>query len=141
VIIFDTNVVSEIMRPQPDKAVLAWLENLAPQDPAITTVTIGEILSGIAILPVGRRRSQLETSWSALLESVFEWRIYSFDMASAERLADVVAICRRRGTPINLADAQIAATALAHNHTPLATRDSDFAGLGLAVVNPWTSAL
>ena len=113
-ILLDTNVISELMRPKPDPGVLAWADGLDPEAVAITAMNEAEILHGLARLPAGRRQVQLRQSWEALM-----WQ--------RERLA----------RPMATADAVIAATALA-NGVPLATRDvHDFAEIGLALINPW----
>lgn len=70
-IVLDTNVISELMRPQPDSQVMAWANGLDPQAIAITAMNETEILHGIARLPAGRRRQELGQSWQALMASVF----------------------------------------------------------------------
>ena len=124
-ILLDTNVISELMRPQPEPKVLAWADGLDPEAVAITAMNEAEILHGLARLPDGRRKRELLQSWDALCDAV-HW------------YADLLYRRERAGRSMATADAVIAATALAHG-AYLATRDgADFAALGIAVINPWT---
>jgi predicted nucleic acid-binding protein len=138
VIVLDTNVISELMRPQPDQQVLAWANNLDPESAAITAMNEAEILHGLARLPDGRRKQALRESWDALAAELFAGRVWAFTSEAAHWYGELVSHRERLARPIATADAVIAAIALAHD-APLATRNtSDFADLGLQLINPWT---
>ena len=133
-ILLDTNVISELMRPKPDPGVLAWADGL---DPEAVAMNEAEILHGLARLPAGRRQVQLRQSWEALVSELFSGRIWSFSSEAAHWYAELLWQRERLARPMATADAVIAATALA-NGVPLATRDvHDFAEIGLALINPW----
>lgn len=137
-IVLDTNVLSEEMKPAPDAAVHRWLLGQNAGDLFTTAVTEAEIRLGIAILPDGKRKQELETAASRIL-ALFDGRILPFDSAAAPEFARIVAERRRMGRPVADFDAQIAAITLSRGMT-LATRNGpDFVGTGLAVIDPWTS--
>ena len=136
-IILDTNVVSELMRPTPARAVLSWLRRHPGDDLSTTAVTVAEIRYGIARLPEGRRREALHQAANEVF-AAFPDQVFPFDLAAAAVYADVVAHREGLGNPIDGFDAQIAAICRAHAAT-LATRNTkDFADTGVALVNPWT---
>lgn len=136
-IVLDTNVVSELMRPEPHPAVLSWVVARSAAELHTTTVTQAEVLYGIALLPTGKRREALASAAAAVFAVDFAGRVLPFDGAAAEHFAELVAARRRSGSPIENFDAQIAAIARAVGAS-LATRDTGgFADCGLAVVNPW----
>jgi predicted nucleic acid-binding protein len=137
VIILDTNVISNLMRSQPDPAVLAWSAAQARSMLYTTSISKAEILYGIAALPEGRRRRGLATAAEAMFTEDFAGRVLPFDEIAAAYYAEIVASRRRSGTPIDGFDAQIAAIASAMGGD-IATRDVDgFANCGVAVINPW----
>lgn len=138
-IILDTNVVSEMMRATPNAAAFLWL-NRQPVDQIYTTViTEAEILIGIALLPAGQRRDELDKDGRLLFDSDLDGRILLFDRAAAALLATIFSSRRRQGRPIEFADAQIAAIARSQNAT-LATRNTrDFTDCGIDLVDPWTA--
>jgi predicted nucleic acid-binding protein len=136
-IILDTNVVSELMRSSPDPAVVAWVGGHPPTSLFITTVTVAEILYGIAIMPLGERRKRLEQAVSAMIREDFADRVLGFDSAAAHACAVIAARRRSAGHPIAQFDAQIAAIAASRN-SAIATRNvSDFENCGLDVLDPW----
>ncbi|GIG36420.1 type II toxin-antitoxin system VapC family toxin [Cellulomonas pakistanensis] len=138
-IVLDTNVVSEIFRPEPAPRVVAWLEDLTG-DVAITAVTLAELLAGVRRLPDGRRRSALVEQVDLALEPYRATRaILPFDVAAAEQYADVLAARERAGRPIHTADAQIAAICRVHGATCATRNVKDFADTGVEVVDPWTA--
>ncbi len=138
VIVLDTNVISELMRPQPDQRVLAWANCLDPEGVAITAMNEAEILHGLARLPDGRRKQALRRSWDALAADLFHGRVWPFTREAAHWYGELVSHRERLARPIATTDAVIAAIALAHR-APLATRDTnDFSELGLQLINPWT---
>lgn len=139
-ILLDTNVVSELMRPRPDAAVFAWVAHQPRQSLLTTSVTKAEILYGIALLADGRRKVGLGAAAQRMFGEHFANRILGFDAAAAVYYAEILTKRRRAGKPMATLDAQIAAIALTAR-TAVATRDvTDFEGCGLAVVNPWAAA-
>lgn len=137
VVVLDTNVVSELMRPTPATAVRTWADHLQPTTVHTTSVTLAEVRFGIARLPPGRRRTTLMGA-AADVFGAFADRILPFDGTAAGHYADIVVEREQRGMPISGFDAQIAAICRAHRAV-LATRNiSDFELLGLELVDPWT---
>lgn len=137
-IILDTNVVSELMRPQPAPRVVAWARGQSPASIAITAVTVAEIGWGIARLPQGARRTSLASRASRIF-AAHAREVLPFDLRAAAHYGDIVAARTAAGRPINGFDAQIAAIARAHKAT-LATRDSGgFAGVSIPLVDPWST--
>lgn len=138
-IVLDTNVVSELMRPRPDEAVVRWVDDQPDGQVAITAVTAAELLYGAARLPAGLRQRTLVERVVGMLRDDFADRILPFDADAAERYALVVVERERRGRPISAADAQIAAICSSHGAV-LATRNGrDFDGIDVTVVDPWHS--
>lgn len=138
-IVLDTNVVSELMRPVPNPAVLAWVDAQPDQDLWLSSVVVSELLYGLARLPSGARRAQLTQAFEAMLAEDFGGRVLAFDLPAAVVYADLVSTREQLGQPLAMADAQIAATCLAHG-AQLATRNvRHFEALGLNWVNPWTN--
>ena len=134
-ILVDTNVWSEAFRPRPDPNVEGWARRNSDAL-RLSTVVLGELLSGVAMMPAGQKRDALEAGYVDLIESYAD-RIVSFDLAAARRYADVLAFQIAEGRDPGTADTQIAATALA-NGFALATRNTKhFAGLGLKLIDPW----
>ena len=138
-LILDTNVVSELMKADPFRAVFAWVSSHPPAELFTTTITMAEVLYGIERLPHGKRRDQLVREAESIFVEDFAGRILTFDESSA-RVFPVIATQRRaHGRPIGSSDAQIAAITRAYGAT-LATRNTDdFEGCGVRVVNPWKS--
>jgi hypothetical protein len=139
VILLDTNVVSEPMRSKPDQRVLAWLDAQAVESLYLATVSLSELLLGIASLPAGKRRRALASSLDEQIISLFAKRIVPFDIAGAEAYAEIVTRSRRHGNSIAVADAQIAAIAASRRFS-VATRDeTPFRAAGITVINPWAA--
>nr|WP_246400987.1 type II toxin-antitoxin system VapC family toxin [Jiangella mangrovi] len=135
----DTNVISEGFRRFPDPEVIDWLDEVPEDTTFISAVTVGEVRKGIAKLPLGRRRSNLEAWLTDGLVLRFEGRILALDAEVADLWGRTVAACESDGRPVDPIDAQIGATALWHGLT-LATRNvRDFAPMGVEVFNPWRS--
>jgi toxin FitB len=134
--ILDTNVVSELMRPNPDPSVVRWFADLSAEESHLTSITVAEILLGIELLPTGKRRDVLRAGAERTL-AVFADHILAFDEKAAHEFSVVSATRRRQGRPMSEFDAQIAAIARTHRAT-VATRDKDdFEGCGVRLVNPW----
>lgn len=137
-IVLDTNVISELMRPEPNPAVTAWVA-AQPRDALYTTsINRAEILYGIAAMPAGKRRDGAAALVEAMFAEEFAGRILPFAAEAAPHFARIVAERRRAGMPIEGFDALIAAATLAAGGF-IATRDiGGFANCGLTIVNPWT---
>jgi predicted nucleic acid-binding protein len=137
VILLDTNVLSEMVRPEPDQNVLDWLDALDAGQVATSAITVAELLYGVARLPEGRRKKQLAAAIGELIDQDLAGRVHPFDKSAAQHYAQLVDERERAGTPISTADAQIAAICLTLGAT-LATRNtSDFEGTGVKLLNPW----
>ncbi len=137
-IILDTNVVSETMASSPSEATLAWVAKARTADELfITTITVAEILSGVELLPPGKRRDKLNSEAEATFRQDFGGRILEFDEMAARQFAHIASSRRRAGRPIAEFDAQIAAIARVHGAL-LATRNTgDFEDCGIRLANPW----
>ncbi len=137
-ILLDTNVLSELMRSQPDQAVFDWFAERTGDVFYVSAITQAEILLGILLLPAGKRRDALAAAADGMFSQDFAGRCLSFDARSAAAYAAVVSGRRQAGLAISTEDAQIAAIALAHGY-PLATRNvKDFFRIkGLTLYNPW----
>ena len=136
-IILDTNVLSEVMRPAPAVRVLEWLAKESAHSVFTTTIAMAEILYGIELLPKGRRRAALEAAALAMFEEDFAGRILPFDGDAARVFPKMAAARRTSGRPITQFDAQIAAIARSRG-AAIATRNSgDFEECGVTVLNPW----
>ena len=138
-ILLDTNVVSEAMKPDPDPAVLGWLDEQAAETLFLCSVTIAELMFGIAALPKGKRKDRLTTALEGVV-TLFADRILPFDIEAARRYADLAVSARAAGRGFPTPDGYMAAIAAAHDFA-VASRDSSaFSAAGLNVINPWTSA-
>jgi predicted nucleic acid-binding protein len=122
VIVLDTNVLSELVRPVPSAVVISWARAQDPGTIFTTTICEAEILYGIAIMPDGRSRSALARAVEAMLGTVLAGRVLPFDRSAAVQYADWAADCRRAGKMVGMADLQIAATARGRGATAIATR-------------------
>ena len=137
-IVLDTNVVSELMRPSPSSNVVDWVAGQAPPNLYLSTISEAELRYGVEILPAGERRNRLLAEVEGMLQEDFAGRILPFDSAAAQAYAVVAATRRAAGHPINHADCQIAAIARCRGAS-VATRDvDDFEGCGIDVIDPWT---
>ena len=136
--LLDTNVLSELMRQQPAAAVLGWFAHHARAAMHTSAVTQAEILTGIALLPAGKRRTALLDAAEQMFEVDFNARCLQFNSAAAKNYAVIVAARTLQGRPISTEDAQIAAIAQAAGLT-LATRNTkDFDLIDdLLLANPW----
>lgn len=137
-IVLDTNVLSELMRPAPAPRVVDWLDAQDAREVATTAITVAEILYGIERLPDGRRKQRLAELAAVVFETHFKpERILAFDARTAIHYAGQVATGERAGRTVPMADAQIAAICIEHQAV-LATRNvRDFESLDVALANPW----
>lgn len=135
-IVLDTNVLSEPLRPHPESAVLDWLADHT--DASITAITVGELLVGVSRLPPGARRDSLA---AAVDRAIGEAEVLAYDDVAAPAYARIQDHRRNAGRPLAVEDGMIAAICLAHG-AALATRNTrDFEGLGVELVNPWEPRL
>lgn len=138
-IILDTNVLSALMRTDPDPAVVRWLDRQPHESIWITSITVFETRFGLAVLPSGRRRQALEAAFSRVLDDDLERRVLDFDVPAAEAAAALGGSRQRAGRPVDLRDTQIAGIALARR-AALATRNvRHFKDLKVRVVDPWAA--
>jgi len=136
-IVLDTNVLSEPLRPSPSTKVLDWMRSQPNTVLFTTTITEAELLYGIAFLPRGKRRDLLKSVVERMFAVHLAGRVLPFDNAAARDYADIAAVRRRSGRPMSEPDARIAAIARSRG-AELATRNvADFAGCELEVINPW----
>jgi toxin FitB len=138
-IILDTNVLSALMREQPEPRVLDWLDGQPAASIWITAITVMEIRFGLQAMPKGRRRDPLIQSFDLLLKDVIEGRISPFDADAGTRAADLMASRKRLGRPVEVRDTMIAGIVLA-NRATLATRNTKhFEELQVSLIDPWKS--
>lgn len=138
-ILLDTNVISEPLRPAGDPIVLVWLDKQDIKALHISTITLAELRFGIAVLPEGQRRTSLHSNLEQRILPLFAGRILPFDTAAAGAYADLRAEARRQGKAIARTDGYIAAIARARGLS-VATRDTaPFNAAGLTVIDPWQS--
>ena len=137
--ILDTNVISELMRPEPDGRVIGWVSEQPGGSLFTTAVSEAELRYGMALLPPGQRRGLLMEALNQMMEEDFSGRILPFDRSAARAYADIVATRRQRGRPITQFDAQIAAIARSRDAGMVTRNDRDLGDCGLAVFNPWES--
>jgi predicted nucleic acid-binding protein len=138
-IILDTNIVSELMRPTPDPVVKAWLSALGDTPLVTTAITIAEISYGLARLPDGRRRQGLERQFTALAGPQGMLPVLSFDDVAAREAGRLRALREATGVSAHPSDMMIAGLA-AVMAALIATRNvKDFSGLPIAIVDPWSA--
>ena len=136
-IILDSNVITELMRPAPESHVLRWFSSQTAEDLHITAITMAEILYGLELVSTSRRRDVLRTGAEKMFGVVFADHILVFEDRAARVFSQIASSRRRQGKPISVFDAQIAAITRVHGAT-LATRNPYvFEGCGVRLVNPW----
>ena len=136
-ILLDTNVVSEPLRPAPDNRVVAWIDAQAIETLFLSAITVAELRAGVALLPAGKRRAGLQDSLETRVLPLFAGRVLPFDLACTQAYAELMAKARAAGLGVASADGYIAAIAAANGFT-VATRDTGpFEAAGAAVINPW----
>ena len=136
-ILLDTNVLSEALKPLPSPIVLRWLAAQEPSSVFTTSVTQAEVLYGIETLPPGKRRTRLLAAVEKMFAEEFEGRILPFDEDSARAFAGIVAARDAAGRPISQLDAMIAAIARSHRAAVATRNTADFQHCGVDAVNPW----
>jgi toxin FitB len=137
VILLDTNVVSEPLRPAPDTRVIEWIDAQPLETLFLSAITVAELRAGVALLPAGKRRAGLHESLETRVLPLFAGRVLPFDLACTKAYADLTAKARASGLAIASADGYISAIAAANGLT-VASRDTGpFKAAGAAVINPW----
>ncbi len=137
-ILLNANVLSELMRPEPNEDVIRWVDSVPDEDIWISAVTVAEIRLGLALLTNGRRKQNLARIAEEMLKEEFSEKCLPFDFQAADEYAAIVSTRNRQGRPITVEDAQIASIAIAANLV-LATRNTkDFLDINrLDLINPW----
>ncbi|MDE0192029.1 MAG: PIN domain-containing protein [Gammaproteobacteria bacterium] len=136
----DANVVSEMMRPEPDDRVADFLDQIAEEGGVgLAAITVWEILNGIGRLDPGRRRDDLSDGFQDLLDDLFEERVFDWTLEDARTCASIMESKRRQGEPLDdhLADAFLAAMAVRLGATVVTRNVSEFRNTGASTVNPW----
>ena len=138
-IVVDTNVTSELMRPAPSPAVVGWVRERDAGELFTTAITLAEIGYGIERLPPGRRKASLKAAADELF-AAFSSQVLPFDALAASEYPSIVHRCENAGAPIDGFDAQIASICRTHGAS-LATRNvKDFQHTGIDVIDPWSTA-
>ena len=136
-ILLDTNVVSEPLRPRPAQQVIAWLDAQPAEILYLSSITVAELRAGVALLPNGKRRRLLHENLEDFILPMFTGRILPFDFSCTKAFAEIIARARQAGQAISATDSYIAAIA-ATSRFAVATRDiSPFEAAQVSVVNPW----
>lgn len=139
-IVLDTNVLSELVRPAPSETVVTWIDSRDTSELAITALTAAELRAGVALLPDGQRKRDLGQRIEALLIETFAGFVLAFDADSSTYYPKIVAARTRAGHPIGAFDAQIAAVCLQHAATLATRKTSDFTDTGVNLVDPWSAS-
>ena len=135
--VLDTNILSAMMAPNPAPEVAAFVSGQPAELLFTASICQAEVLSGIAIMPEGRRRLDLEAAARAMFLEDFEGRVLPFDMEAAIAYADIFAARRRAGRPAATVDLMIAAVAYCRNASVVTRDTAGFEACGVAIVNPW----
>jgi predicted nucleic acid-binding protein len=135
--LLDTNIPSELTKPQPASSVTTWVDAQDDASLYLSVVSVGELRRGITVLPRGKRRTQLEQWLEQHLLPLFAGRILPITQSVGNRWGVLGGECQLRGRPLTVADGMIAATALEHGLTLVTRNVKDFAGLGVVLLNPW----
>lgn len=133
----DTNVISELTRPAPAPAVIAWFESVDESLLYLSVLTLGEIREGLTALELGRRRAQLEVWLTTELVDRFAGRVLAIDLAVAERWGELAGRARRKGISMPVIDGLLTATALQHRLTIVTRNTGDFDGDAVGLFDPW----
>ena len=136
-IVLDTNVISETMRPAPEAAVLRWIRSIPRREIWTCTIVLAELFSGVDLMPRGKRQQAFREKMEQLVPALFLNQILLFDLSAARTYGPILAARKAIGRPIDEMDALIAAIAKTNGAT-LATRNTaDFEDCGIELVNPW----
>ncbi|MCX7258056.1 MAG: type II toxin-antitoxin system VapC family toxin [Polaromonas sp.] len=135
-IVLDTNVISEAMKPEPHPAVRAWLNAQAAETLYLSSVTLAELLFGIAALPAGKRKDMLAKALDGLLE-LFRGRVLPFDTDAARHYAELAVMARTGGRGFPTPDGYIAAIAASRGFIVASRDTAPYEAAGVTVINPW----
>jgi predicted nucleic acid-binding protein len=135
--LLDSHVIAELIKPAPDRSVLAYVGALAPETGFTAAICEAEICFGLARLPAGQRRADLASRIGTWFASGFPNQVLPFGSLCASHYGAIRAAREAAGSPIAVEDAMIAATAHAHGHTVATRNVDDFQGCGAAIVDPW----
>ncbi len=135
-IVLDTNVVSEAMKPEPHPSVRAWLNEQAVETLYLSSVTLAELLFGIAALPAGKRKDRLAQALDGLM-GLFRDRVLPFDTDAARRYAELAVTAKTGGRGLPTPDGYIAATAASRNFIVASRDTAPYEAGGISVINPW----
>jgi predicted nucleic acid-binding protein len=135
-IVLDTNVVSEAMKPEPDATVRAWLNDQVAETLYLSSVTLAELLFGIAALPAGKRKNRLARALDGLMD-LFEGRVLPFDADAARHYPELAMTARNAGRGFPTPDGHIAAIAASRDFMVASRDTSPYEAGGLQVINPW----
>src|SRR5438132_650624 len=136
-ILIDTNIISEMMKPVPDAIVMEWIDRQEIIQLFVSTITIAEISYGLNVLPEGNRRRDLEHAFNKAILEAFENRILVFDESAAYNYGKIMSYRKKLGQPMGVPDGQIAAIATVHNATVATRNVRDFTNCGLQLINPF----
>lgn len=136
-IVIDTNVISEVMKPSPSLTVLKWLNQQYSNSLFVSTITLGEIEYGLRILPAGKRRYELKERFEQFILQAFRQRILVFDEAAARSYGEVMGHRKELGRPMSVPDGQIAAIARSRGFAIATRNTSDFEECGVDLFNPF----
>ena len=134
--VLDTNVVSEAMKPEPHPAVRAWLNDQAAETLYLSSVTLAELLFGIAALPAGKRKDMLALTLDGLT-GLFKDRVLPFDTDAARRYAELAVLARTSGRGFPTPDGYIAAIAASRSFIVASRDTAPYEAAGVSIINPW----
>lgn len=137
--LLDTNVLSEVRRPQPDARVLAWLDQVDEELVFLSVVTLAELARGISLLAEGKRKSALADWLDAELRPRFGARLLSLDETTALLWGRLSAEAQQSGRHLSVMDGWIAATAMQHGLALVTRNIKDFKDMGIQLLDPWTN--
>ena len=137
-IVLDTNVVSEAMKPEPHQAVRAWLNNQAAETLYLSSVTLAELLFGIAALPAGKRKDMLAQALDGLI-GLFNDRVLPFDTDAARCYAELAVMAKTSGRGFPTPDGYIAAIAASRGFIVASRDTAPFEATGIPIINPWSA--
>jgi predicted nucleic acid-binding protein len=137
--LLDTNVPSELTRPQSDPHVEEWLDAVDDERLFLSVVSLGEMLKGLTVLPASKRRQELQLWIDGTLRPWFAGRMLPITERISERWGVLAGECQLRGRGLSVADGLIVATAMEHGLTVATRNVRDFNDLGVAVFDPWSA--
>lgn len=135
-IVLDTNVISEAMRPEPHPAVRAWLNDQAAETLYLSSVTLAELLFGVAALPAGKRKEMLAQAVDGLM-GLFRGRVLPFDADAARHYAELAMTARSAGRGFPTPDGYIAAIAVSRGFIVASRDTAPYEAASVTVINPW----